>query len=473
MAEEKVKDSAVEIETLLRDGVVDFVDPGETLKKKLLEKARGTYTKDIIIKLGADPNRPDIHLGHAVILRKLRKFQDAGCKVVFVVGDYTASIGDPSGKNKVRVEVAEKEIQENMNTYVAQVGKLLKTDPSVFSWIRNSDWFYGITDLIFDEKTKVGIDFRQGAETKHVPVEPNSFIGKALLYENTRMQKTSLGRKETATITLKGLLWTLRHITHARLIERDMFRVRIQKGEELYMHEMLYPVLQGIDSSVISLIYGSCDLEIGGTDQTFNMLIGRDVLRANKQPEQAVMTMPLLLGTDGKEKMSKSLDNYIGITDEPNNMYGKIMSIPDALIVSYFRLCTYETSGQIAEIEGAMTQGKNPKDLKMKLAREIVALYHGEKKSHEAETNFTNTFSKGGVSEDALAVEVSKGTALSDVALEHELVSSKSEWRRLIDEGAVRNMETDQKIENYDFKIDTGLVVKIGKRRFLKIGIKT
>jgi tyrosyl-tRNA synthetase len=283
--------------------VVECIDPDGSFKKKLKAKIDGSYKGEVVIKLGVDPTRPDIHLGHAVLLKKLRTFQDVGCKVIFLVGDYTASIGDPSGKSRVRAEVETAEIEKNMETYVEQVGKILRTDPSVYSWVRNSDWFYGITDLLFDPATKTGIEFVENGTKKNIPIEANSFVGKALLYENSRMQKTHLGRHETVSLTLKGLLWTLKHISHARLIGRDMFQDRIRRNEELYMHEMLYPVLQGIDSSVIARIYGSCDLEIGGTDQTFNMLLGRDVMRANNQPEQAVMTMVLM----GRKKCRRVL----------------------------------------------------------------------------------------------------------------------------------------------------------------------
>lgn len=462
----------MEIDELFTRGVEGFIDPDGKFKEKVLQKAKGEYDKDIIIKLGADPTRPDIHLGHAVILRKLRKFQDIGCKIVFLVGDYTAQIGDPTGKSKVRPEIEQKEIETNMKTYVDQVGKILLTDKNSFSWIRNSDWFTAITDLELPEGFKVEMTCKEGHT---IPIVPNSFVGKATVFEKTRMQSVIPGFKGLiSVITLKSLLWTLKHITHSRLIERDMFQERITSGKELFMHEMLYPVLQGIDSYVISEIYGSCDLEIGGTDQTFNMLMGRDILKINKKEQQAVMSLKLLGGTDGKEKMSKSLDNYIAITDAPNDMYGKIMSLPDSSIVDYFNLCTYAPTEEIKKIDNDLKKGKvNPKEIKMRLAREIVVIYHGEEKALQAERNFTETFSKGGLPEDLIEVVVPKGAGLGKILLDNKIVKSNTEWRRLVDEGAVSNAETEEKIDSFDFLIESDFVVKVGKRRFLKISIKS
>jgi tyrosyl-tRNA synthetase len=193
------------------------------------------------------------------------------------------------------------------------------------------------------------------------------------------MQRTSLGKEGIISITLRTLLWTLQHITHARLIERDMFQERLKKGEELYMHEMLYPVLQGIDSYALSLLYGSCDLEIGGTDQTFNMLMGRDVMKINNGNPQSVLALELLVGTDGKEKMSKSVGNYIGITEKPEDIFGKVMSVPDSAISTYFLLATYSPKKEVGDLEKKIANGdENPRDIKLRLAKEITAIYHGE-----------------------------------------------------------------------------------------------
>lgn len=459
---------STEIDDLFTRGVEGFIDPDGKFKEKLLKKAKGEYKENIIIKFGVDPTRPDIHIGHAVVFRKLRKFQDFGCKVVFLVGDYTAQIGDPTGKSKVRPEIEQKEVEANMKTYLDQVGKILLTDKNFFSWIRNSDWFTAITDLDIQDGFRVEMTCKEG---HLIPITPNSFVGKSIAFEKTRMQATVDGFKGSiSVITLKSLLWTLKHISHSRLIERDMFQERIKNKKELYMHEMLYPVLQGIDSHVISEIYGGCDMEIGGTDQTFNMLIGRDILKINKKEQQAVMSLTLLEGTDGKEKMSKSLDNYISVTDEPNDMYGKIMSLPDTSIINYFNLCTYASMDEIKKIESDMKNDKlNPKYAKMRVAREIVVIYHGENKALSAEKNFTETFSKGGLPDSLVEIVVSKGSSLGKILLDNKIVKSNTEWRTLISEGAISNAETSEKIDSKDFLIEKNIVVKVGKKRFLRI----
>ena len=463
-----------EIDELFSRGVEEFIDPEGKFKEKILRKAKGEYEEDIIIKFGVDPTRPDIHLGHAVIFRKLRKFQDLGCKVVFLVGDYTAQIGDPTGRSKIRPEIEQKEVEANMKTYLDQVGKILLTDKNSFSWIRNSDWFTAITDIELPKGDKVKMSIEKEGKKTDIDFDANSFVGKAVVFEKTRMQPTITGfRGAISVITLKSLLWTLKHITHSRLIERDMFQERIKSGKELFMHEMLYPVLQGIDSFVLSEIYGNCDLEIGGTDQTFNMLIGRDIMKLNKKEQQAVMSLKLLEGTDGKEKMSKSLDNYIAITDAPNDMYGKIMSLPDTSIVNYFNLCTYAPQEEIKKIENDLKKDKtNPKDIKMRLAREIVVIYHGEDKAEQAERNFIGTFQKGGIPEGLEEIAVPKGTNLGKILLDNKVVKSNAEWRRLVSEGAVSNAETGDKIGSFDFSVDGNMPIKVGKRRFLKIAVE-
>jgi tyrosyl-tRNA synthetase len=454
-------------EELFARGVVNFIDPENNFQKKVEAKIRGEYTKDIVIKLGADPTRPDIHIGHAVILRKLRAFQDAGCKVIFLVGDYTTQIGDPTGKSKVRPEISQAEIEANMKTYIDQIGKILNTDPLVFSWIRNSDWFLNITDINANQGAMVTIAEKD--EKKTINVEANSFVGKATIFEESRMQKTHLKKNQISTVSFSRVLSTLRHITHSRLIERDMFKDRINKGEELYMHEMLYPVMQGIDSSVLANIYGSCDLEIGGTDQLFNMLMGRDVMRMNRQEEQAVMAMDLLEGLDGKEKMSKSLDNYIGITDEPNNMYGKVMSIPDELITRYFSLASYTPLSEVDEIKKSLEEGDlHPKEAKMRLAKEIVAIYHGEKAANDAEQSFTDTFSKGKIPESVLEISFVEDESIVEALIRGECAISKTEARRLVESNAVTLLDTDEKVASFDEKTKQG-TYRVGKHRFFKI----
>ena len=449
-----------EVEEVLSRGVGEFIDPEGKFKEKLLKKIKGEYQKDIIIKLGIDPTRPDIHLGFAVVLRKLRQFQNLGCKVVFIVGDFTAGIGDPTGKSKVRPELQHEEIRKNAETYISQVSKILKTDdPTLFSWVRNSDWFTNITDLNLPSDYKIDMDVNMEGKTGKIPIAPNSFVGKAVVFEQTRMQVKDLGLKDhISVITLANVLWTLRKITHSQLVSRDMFQERIKAGEELYMHEMMYPVLQGIDSFVLSQIYGSCDLEIGGTDQTFNMLMGRDIMKGNGVEAQSVMSMELLVGLEGKEKMSKSLDNYVGITEIPRDMFGKIMSITDSVIGTYFKLATYTPLSELEEIESKLSNGKeNPRDIKARLAREVVAIYHGEAAALAAEKDFEQTFSKRGVPENIPVVQVSKDFSLVDILIEQGLVSSKTEFNRLMKAGAIEEKENG--------------VYRIGKHRFLKIEI--
>ncbi|MEX2010469.1 MAG: tyrosine--tRNA ligase [Parcubacteria group bacterium] len=446
-----------DVQEAISRSVATFIDPEGLFRSKLEKKISGEYTGEIVIKIGVDPTRPDLHLGHAVILRKLRQFQEMGCKVIFLVGDLTAQIGDPSGKTKVRPEVTQAEIATNMKTYLDQVGKILRTDEKVFSWMANSDWFTGVTDIVPPPTTKIEFEGKK--------VDPNSFVGKAIFYESSRVQKKLLNLPGTRSTSLINFLSVLRHITHSQLIARDLFQNRIKEGEELFMHEMMYPVLQGIDSAVIAQIYGSCDMEIGGTDQTFNMLMGRNVMKMSKLPEQAVMALEILPGLDGKEKMSKSLDNYIAIIDEPSDMYGKVMSVPDSCILTYFKLATYTP---LSEIE-KMNIGKNPKDLKMRLAREIVAIYHGDEASQKALKNFTETFSNKGVPEDVPILKSAPGPKLMDLLLSQKIVESKSEWRRLVEEGAVTNALTEEKITSADATFEEEITLRVGKRRFIKI----
>jgi tyrosyl-tRNA synthetase len=459
--EEKTK----KIDEIFSRGSGEFIDPGGVFRDKLIKKARGEYDKEIIVKFGVDPTRPDIHLGHAVILRKLRTLQDLGCKVIFLIGDFTARIGDPTGKSKVRPEIDQEEVERNMMTYLEQVGKITLVSSDTFSWIRNSDWFLNVTDI----QPKSGSFVR----FKTTFINPSSFVGKAVLYDETRMQKTHLKRNHVVSVSFANILSTLRHITHSRLIERDMFKERIEKNEELYMHEMMYPVLQGIDSHVIHLIYGACDLEVGGTDQTFNMLLGRDIMKMNGKEPQAVLSFKLLEGTDGKEKMSKSLENYIAINDEPFDMFGKVMSIPDSSIISYFELCTYMPAKDIADLKKKLeSEELNPRDSKMNLALQIVTMYHGEASALKAKEGFIDTFKKGGVPDSIPETLVSKGASLSDTLVSANVVSSKTEFRRLVDEGAIQDLEKGEEIKDVYLKIDEPLTLKVGKRRFIKITIK-
>ncbi len=448
-----------EIDDLLARGVETFIDPQGKFKEKLLKNP-----SDIIIKFGADPTRPDIHLGHAVVLQKLRKFQDLGCKVVFLVGDFTARIGDPTGKSKIRPEIEHQEIISNMGTYLQQVGKILLTDKKHFDWIQNSEWFDAVSDFLPEKEPRLF----NGA-----PVPAESYLGKTLHYIETRRQHGVSGKDYINTISLFNLIFTLRHITHAQLIERDMFQERIKKGQALYLHEMLYPILQGVDSFVLHKMFGACDLEIGGTDQTFNMLMGREVMKINKQPEQAVMSIDILVGLDGKEKMSKSLDNYIGIADKPQNMFGKVMSIPDSAIINYYKLCTKEAnSKRISEVEEKLANPNiNPRDIKLELAEEITSIYHSAKDAKDARESFLSTFQKKGIPDNILEISVHETISLSEACTQNKITASKSDFRRLIVEGAVKRLSKDgeeEKITDDTLPATPG-VYKIGKRRFVKI----
>lgn len=460
-----------DIESVLSRGVHTLIDPDGSFKQKLTAKARGEYDKDIVIKLGVDPTRPDIHLGHAVGLRKLRKFQELGCKVIFLVGDFTAQIGDPTGRSKVRPEIEQQEVEHNMKTFLDQIGKILIVDdPRVFSWIRNSDWFLSPEDIVAPPDAVLELTATIGSQKGVTQIPANSFVGKALYFEDSRMQKTHLSREQIFSITLRSFLWTLKHTTHAQLVERDMFSERLEKGEELFMHEMMYPILQGIDSYMLAQIYGSCDLEIGGTDQTFNMLIGRDVMRANKVEPQAVLAFELIEGLDGKEKMSKSLDNYIAITDEPEDMYGKVMSIKDESISNYFKLAALTPLSEVEKIETEMKEGKeNPRDIKMRLAREIVSIYHGEESAEKAEQAFINVFQERHTPESFLRAFGQEGEQLGDILVREELVQSKSEFRRLVSSGSIREIDSDEKITDPHFSVKGDQRIKIGKRRFVEI----
>ncbi len=433
------------IDEILSRGVGEFIDPDGSFRKKLENNP-----EKVVIKFGVDPTRPDIHLGHAVILRKLRYFQDLGCKVVFLIGDYTAQIGDPTGKNKERPEINPEQIISNANTYLKQIGAILDvSDKKKYELLANSIWYQSVTDYL-----------------------GGNMLEKTKLWEKDRAKYTSIRADHALpTTTLWNFMSVLRRVTHSQLVERDMFKKRIEDGEELFMHEMMYPVLQGIDSSTIAGFFNSCDLEVGGTDQTFNMLMGRNIMKINNQAPQAVLASKLLEGTDGKEKMSKSLDNYIGITDEPNDMYGKVMSIPDSSIVNYFELCTFTPMEEVEEIKKKLKKGSvNPKDLKMDLARQIVEIYHGKDKAMKAEESFVNTFQKGEIPDEMTEFEITGGQeTLMSISVKAKILSSKSEFRRLIKEGAITDLKSGEKIDNSSIVPQKGESFRIGKKKFIKI----
>jgi tyrosyl-tRNA synthetase len=348
-----------------------------------------------------------------------------------------------------------------MKTYLEQVGKILDLDPKKFSWIRNSDWFSSPMDIMAGEHSSIAIDGK--------PVAPGSFLGKAIAFEKTRMQVTHLQQKEVHNVSLINFLAILRKLTFARLIERDMFQDRLKKNEELYLHEMMYPVFQAIDSHVIARIYGSCDMEMGGSDQTFNMLMGRDVMKVTGQPPQAVMAMDLLPGTDGSEKMSKSLGNYISITDAPSDMYGKIMSIPDKSMEQYLELTTFTPLEEITTIIADIASGKkHPRDVKMSIARQLVAIYHGEQKASEAEADFVGTFQEGGLPKDIKSITATKKETLIDLLLRENLFASRTIAKRHFTDGAIQIHE-GEKITDTQYVPEKECILRIGKKLFVRV----
>ncbi|HSX48012.1 MAG TPA: tyrosine--tRNA ligase [Candidatus Nanoarchaeia archaeon] len=390
------------MEDLLTRAVDEIIGEAE-LKKALASK------QPLRLKLGVDPSSPDIHLGHTVLLRKLRKFQDMGHTVIFLIGDGTARIGDPSGRNKTRPVLSEADILANAQTYLDQVGKVL--DVSKAEVRRNSEWL---------DK----LDF-------------------------------------SALLKLAG------QFTVAQIIEREDFKARLQSGADLSLHEILYPVMQAYDSVMLE-----ADVEFGGTDQRFNMLAGRSLQKKMGQPSQQVFMTKLLVGTDGVNKMSKSLGNYIGVSDPPAEMFGKVMSIPDTLIAEYYELCTDVEVDVIHELVKSLAAGANPRDSKASLGREIVTLYYGEQEAEAAETAFNRQFRDKEVPADieTLSIDVSDKISISEHLVAAGLASSKSEARRLIEQKGVKL--NSQVIEIDDvLPLKSGDILQVGKRSFVRIKV--
>ncbi|HHV79964.1 MAG TPA: tyrosine--tRNA ligase [Firmicutes bacterium] len=398
---------------ILKRGVAQIVSEEELLDKLEKSVAEGRPLK---IKYGADPSAPDIHLGHTVCLRKMRQFQELGHEVLFIIGDFTGRIGDPTGKSETRRQLSEEEVQANARTYREQVFKIL--DPARTRVLFNSAW-----------------------------------LGKLNFYD-----VINLSAKYTV----------------ARMLERDEFQKRLSEGRPLGIHELLYPLAQAYDSVAIE-----ADLELGGTDQTFNFMVARDIQREFGQEPQVVLTMPILVGTDGVNKMSKSLGNYIGINDEPSDMYGKCMSIPDQLILQYFELVTDVPMAKVRQMEADMKSGKlNPMDAKMWLAREIVTLFHGKEDAELAEREFVRVFRQKDAPHEIPVVTI-PAAQLTDgrmpiVALLSltGLAPSNSEARRLIAQGGVRLDGSKVSDERALVDVRDGMLLKVGKRRFAKLALK-
>jgi tyrosyl-tRNA synthetase len=361
-------------------------------------------------KLGVDPTSPDLHLGHGVVLRKLRQFQDFGHEVILIVGDFTALIGDPSGRNTTRPPLTREQIDENAQTYIEQAFHIL--DPELTDVRRNSEWL--------------------------------------------------------APLGFADILRLTSEFTVARTLERDDFAKRYAERKPISLHEFLYPIAQAYDSVVIS-----ADVELGGTDQLFNLLAGRELMEKRGMEPQVCLTLPLLEGTDGVQKMSKSYGNYVGLTDPADEMFGKVMSVPDALMIKYYRLCTLLSAGEIDWIEAALAAGEeHPNAAKRRLAREIVALYHDARAAVEAEETFDRVFKRHEAPEDVPQVEVPHADPVHLPALLHGLglVPSNGEGRRIIDGGGVRIDGEPVAPGTYDVPWESvaGRVVQAGKRRFAR-----
>ena len=387
---------------LIKRGVDELISEDE-LVAKLNSK------KQLIVKAGFDPTAPDLHLGHTVLINKLRHFQRLGHKIIFLIGDFTGMIGDPSGKNKTRPALDEKQIKENAKSYKNQVFKIL--DPQLTEIRFNSEW-----------------SKKLGAE---------------------------------------GIIKLASQYNLARMLERDDFNKRYKSNQSIALHEFLYPLIQANDSIVLN-----ADIELGGTDQKFNLLVGRDLQRAFGQDPQVVITVPILEGLDGTNKMSKSLDNYVGIDESPNEMFGKIMSISDELMWRWFDLLSFKSNEEIEALKSEQSNGKNPRDIKIELAKELISRFHDDRLSNIAEENFINQFQKKNIPVDIeeISIEISDDSIfLTSLLKESGMTNSSSEAMRMINQGAVRINEekiTDQKHQVFK---GTTAVYQVGKRKFKKI----
>lgn len=393
---------------IIRRGAVEVIPEEELLSK--IKNAR-KEKRGLRIKFGADPSAPDIHLGHTVCLRKLKEFQDLGHEIIFVIGDFTAGIGDPSGRTETRKPLSREEIIENAETYQNQVFKILNSSQTRV--VYNSQW--------------------------------------------------------CDKLTLTEVLKLASKYTVARMIERDDFQKRYRSGLEIGIHEFLYPLIQAYDSIALN-----SDVEIGGTDQKFNFLVARELQRRYGQEPQAVLTLPILPGTDGVRKMSKSLGNYIGITEPPQEIFGKIMSISDELMFTYYELLTSISPAELKEMKKGIS---HPRDLKKSLAKEIVTLYCGNELSLKAEEEFENIFKRAGTPEKIPPLVISKNElkdgkiGLVKILLSSAMAKSKSEARRLIQAGAVKIDNKKCNNSALEVEVKKGMVIKTGKRKFVAIDI--
>jgi len=394
---------------LLRKGAVEIIREDD-LRAKLEKSARNGAP--LRIKLGADPTAPDIHLGHTVVIRKLRAFQELGHTVIFLIGDFTGLIGDPSGKSATRPQLTREEIAANAETYKAQIFKLL--DPEKTEIRFNSEWM-----------DKLGSD---------------------------------------------GFIRLASHITVKQILERDDFTKRLKEERPIALHELLYPLTQAYDSVALS-----ADVELGGTDQKFNLLLGRNLQREYEQEAQVCLIMPLLVGTDGAQKMSKSLDNYIGINEPPAEMFGKVMSISDELMWRYYELLTDLRAEEITALRAAAESGeRNPRDIKVELAKQLITDFHSAEDAGQAEEEFNRIFKRKEAPDEIERRAIEKGKwKLPRLLLDSNLVLSIAEARRLIEQGGVRL--NGEKCTRVDYEVDLlnggKILIQVGKRRFLELEV--
>ena len=389
---------------IIKKGTLDIINEEELIKK--LEKSINN-NKPLKIKLGLDPSAPDIHLGHTVILRKLKQLQDLGHEIIIIIGDFTGKIGDPTGKSKMRKSLSDEEVLQNAKTYEEQVFKILDKEKTTIKF--NSEWL--------------------------------------------------------SKLTFEDVLQLTQYTTVARMLEREDFRLRFENQRPIYLNEFFYPLMQAFDSTAIE-----ADIEFGGTDQRFNLLSGRTLQKEIGKEPQVVIMMPLIEGLDGKNKMSKTLGNYIGIYESAKSKYQKVMEIPDELIVKYYTLLTDVSDETIKEVKSKLKdENINPRDIKMDLAREIVSLYHTAEEVDQAEERFKMIFQMGQKPKDIDTINAEKENFdLIQIVVDKGLVSSKSEFRRLLAQGGVKI--NDKKITKEEFLPKEGeLVVQIGKKKFIKI----
>lgn len=380
---------------------VDEILPLDELKKKL-EK-----NKPLRIKLGMDPTAPDLHLGHTVVMNKMKQLQDLGHEVIFLIGDFTGMIGDPTGKNVTRKPLSKKDILENAKTYSDQVFKILDKDKTKIAF--NSEWMNKMSST----------------------------------------EMISLASKHTV----------------ARMLERDDFSKRYKGGQAISIHEFLYPLVQGYDSVALR-----ADMELGGSDQKFNLLVGRELQKQANMEPQIILTMPILEGLDGVQKMSKSLDNYIGVDEDPDSMFGKIMSISDDLMWRYLDLLSFESLETIASWRREVENGENPRNIKFRLAEEIISRYHNIEQAKKAQQNFIDRFAKNQIPDEMDEFTFSKGIKLANLLKDSKLVNSTSEAFRMIKQGAVKM--DGEKINDKDLTPNEGTsVYQVGKRKFARVTI--